>query len=311
MNTAKQCSSQHNGSRSKCLKFGEGRHPVGLGQLWDSLCQQLRHLGRIGRHRGEHGGDGNGLVGFPPAVIVGCHGNCSIAEARLLCKHNLRNSGHVDDIATPRAKHVALGSAAEARALDCYHGTPLVVWQTKALADINNDATRVRAKGIAHRNVANTLGTCAGAVIKGAVALCSPVNELVKNDKLSRRYFLSQRSACRGDNEVRASLTLQRVNVGAVVDVGGTDVVFAPVAREQYAVNAPDVAADQRIGGLAIRCIHVLFRSIFKQFRVVQSRATNDANLYHGRHFSNQFSLFWLLRAIKEIHNIQFPCTLR
>ena len=83
--------------------------------------------------------------------------NASFAiGVRAHCKTNLRNSGHVDDIASPRPERPALGEAGEPRPLDGDH-RPLVVHPEAELpAGADEDLPRAVAKRRTHWNVANS-----------------------------------------------------------------------------------------------------------------------------------------------------------
>lgn len=72
------------------------------------------------------------LLMLLPTVIVCCHGNAGIAQASLLGKDDLWNSGHVDNISAPLAEHQTLSPRGEPGPLDTQHGSSGVALDPQA-----------------------------------------------------------------------------------------------------------------------------------------------------------------------------------
>lgn len=95
------------------------------------------------------------------------------------------------------------------------------------------------------------------------------------------------------------SQMFQSPNVCAVIDVGRVYRVFTAVPTvnetklrlrvgasgrrfipgQQHAVDAVELAADERVGRFAVRRVHFVFGRVFEERGIVESRPTDDTHL--------------------------------
>lgn len=86
----------------------------------------------------------NRLFVFLPTVIVCCHGNAGIAQARLLRQDHLWHSGHIDDVGTPLAEHQALRPRGEPWPLDSKHSPSHVALDPQAARHLHQNLRQDR-----------------------------------------------------------------------------------------------------------------------------------------------------------------------
>lgn len=77
-----------------------------------------------------------------PTVVVCCHGDAGIAQACLLGKDDLWNSGHIDDISAPLTEHQTLCPRGESGPLDAQHGSSGVALDPQAPRHLQQNLQR-------------------------------------------------------------------------------------------------------------------------------------------------------------------------
>ena len=81
---------------------------------------------------------------------------------------NLRNGGHVDDIATPRLERLAFGEAREPRPLHGHHRSLIVDPEAELVAGADDDLSRTLTKRRTHGDVTNSAeGWTARLIVEG------------------------------------------------------------------------------------------------------------------------------------------------
>src|SRR4051812_255334 len=106
------------------------------------------------------------------------------------------------------------------------------------------------------------------------------VDELIDQHEGAGRQFLLERAAGRERDEVGYAGTLQTIDVGAVVDVGGREPMALVVARQEYDGQAGDLADAQRRGWLPPWARDALLAHIREPRQIVDARSADDAE--HG-----------------------------
>ena len=79
------------------------------------------------------------------------------------------------------------------------------------------------------------------------------VDELVHHHKITRRHGGIQRANRRHSQHIGATQALQRIDIGADVQLVGRDAVAAAVARQETHVDAGNAAGQDRIRWFAPR----------------------------------------------------------
>ena len=110
-----------------------------------------------------------------------------------------------------------------------------------------------------------------------ALAPVGAVDELVDQHEGAGRQLLLERAAGGERDEIGDAGALQRVDVGAVVDVGGRQPVALVVARQEHDRQAGDLADAQRRRRLAPRARHPLLAHVLEARQVVDAGAADDA----------------------------------
>src|SRR6185436_20550131 len=84
---------------------------------------------------------------------------------------------------------------------------------------------------------------------EGRAPLLRAVDELIRNDDVSRMDPLLHRSDRRRRQDALDAERLHRVDVRAIVDVAGEDAVAASVAREERNRSIAEAADEQGVRG--------------------------------------------------------------
>jgi len=177
---------------------------------------------------------------------------------------------------------VALGAGGKAWTLNCHNGGLLMGGNIQFLGRLKQNVAGAFAECRKHRQVANTTWTLCLAVVEGLQAFGGPVDEIVWHNQVARLDFLAQGATGRGHNQVGAAHVAQSPDVGAVVDIGGHDVVLAAMSREEHALDSVDFALDQGIRRFSVGRLHHSLLAMLQDIGVVESRSANDPNLWNG-----------------------------
>ncbi len=81
------------------------------------------------------------------------------------------------------------------------------------------------------------MGDEAGAK-EGFFAVHRSVDELIDDDEITGRHFLAETATGGHRNDLRNPCPFQRVNIGAVVNVGGGQAMAAPMAGQKHQFGA-------------------------------------------------------------------------
>ena len=81
----------------------------------------------------------------------------------------------------------------------------------------------------------------------------SPVDELVDDDEVARSEVLAQAADRRQGDDVGDAAALQRVDIGAEIDLGWRDLMTAPMARQEHHLRIAEPAETQLVRRLAER----------------------------------------------------------
>ena len=181
--------------------------------------------------------DGDGVVVGMPAIEIGDHGDGGVANLRLARELGLRHVGHADDRVAMPLVGEAFRQGGELRARD---------------ADVR--CRRGRSGG-GLRPRLRPRGGCAGGDTGCAIETCAtqpvPKNELSRlwvrstnwsiSTKVPGGSLLLERAAGGERDEVGHARALERIDIGAVVDVGRRQPVAGVVARQKHDRQTGDV----------------------------------------------------------------------
>lgn len=83
------------------------------------------------------------------------------------------------------------------------------------------------------------------------------IDKLIDNDEISPTDFLPKTAAGRCGQDMGHADFLQRVNIGPVIHLGRTELMFLAVPGHNHHIHTADLAHAQRAGGFSVRCIHI------------------------------------------------------
>ncbi len=150
----------------------------------------------------QHGDDlfnGDGVVAFAPAVVVGDHGDGGVADFGFAGELGFLQVGHADDVGAPTAIEIRLGLGGELRALHADVGAAELADDADCLAGIGRGFGDGGADRIAKSDVADdAVAEECGDAMEGAV------DELIGNDEVGGLVLFLER-ADGGDGEMRST----------------------------------------------------------------------------------------------------------
>ena len=149
--------------------------------------EDLFHVVHVLSHgRGDHF-PGYRFLAFMPRIVVGAHGRERVADTGLPCEHDFRHRGHIDNVSSPHAEHLALGPGREPGSLDGDDGACGMVRYAIGRSSIDENLPQPGTERIRHRDMNNLVP-----LIKGARTRPRPIDELVREHEVSRLYVFSE-----------------------------------------------------------------------------------------------------------------------
>jgi len=178
-----------------------------------------------------------------PAVVVGSQGHGAVAKFRLPGQFSLRNVGHADDIHTPGAVQVGLGTGGELGPLHTDVGAPLVNPGPRGLSSPGDNIGQGMTHGICEGYVADD-----PAAEKGGCSPFGSVDELMGHDKIPRYDLLLHAANRRYRYNCVHTEGFQGPDVGPVIDLRRCySVPFAVPGKESH-LHIVQGACDDAVG---------------------------------------------------------------
>jgi len=104
------------------------------------------------------------------------------------------------------------------------------------------------------------------------------VDELIDDDKIAGHEVLAQAANGRERHDVGYAAALQRIDIGAKVDLGGRQHVTPPVARHEYDRLAIEQSETELVGGPAERAFDSPPLDRREPVDLVEPAASDDAD---------------------------------
>ncbi len=213
------------------------------------------------------------MVGVP-AVVVGDHGDGSVAEFGLAGELGLGHVRHADHVAAPDlAVHPRLGQRAELRPLHREVGAAAVDGHALRLAGLGAGGPQARAGRMRDRDVRN-----AALTEERLLAREGAVDELVHDDEMPRRHRLAERAAGADRDQFGHAEAFQGVDVGAVGDGGRRMDVPPAVAGQESHRHAVQGAGQDRVGRLTPRRLDRAPFRAHEGVQLIDPRAADHAD---------------------------------
>ena len=212
------------------------------------------------------------VVGVP-AIVVGDHGDGGVAKLRLAREFGLRHVGHADDAAAPGPVQLAFRLGGELRPFHHQIGAAARHRQAERRGRRLQRVAEARADRVAHGDMGDA------ALAEEAFLACeAAVDELVDDDEMTGRQILAQAADRRQRDHFGAAEPLQRVDIGAVVQMAGRERMAAAVTRQEHAAHAGEAAFQQRVGRVAPGRRHAAPHFLLQPVHVIQAGAADDAD---------------------------------
>ena len=248
---------------------------------WE-IARQARHQPRalfgIGHQHLDDVLHGDRVMVGMPAVEVGDHGDRRVADFGLAGELGLGQIGHADHRVPEALIGEALGERRELRALDADIGAAPGNRDIFRLGGRGEVKAQARADGMRHRHMRHA--ACAE---EGVGAMIGAVDELIDQHEGAGRQLFLEGAAGRQRDKVGDPRPLERVNIGAVVDVGGREPVALVVARQEHDGEPVDAAHAERRRGLAPWAFDALLAHVLEARQIVDARTADDPQ-YRFRH---------------------------
>ena len=210
------------------------------------LADEPRGIAGIGPHHLEDRLDVDRAVAGMPAIVIGDHRHRRVAELRLAGELGLRHVGHADHVAAPRAVELRFGEGRELRALHHEIGAAALAGDADCPGCRLDAVARSGADRLGQRHMRDAAGP-----EEALLAREGAVDELVDEHEVPGAQLLAQRATGRERHQVGDPGALQRIDVGAVVDLARRDAVAAPVPRQEHDLDAVDRADAEFVRRLA------------------------------------------------------------
>ena len=150
-------------------------------------------------------------------------------------------------------------------------------------------AAQLRAGGLIEAHVRDD-----PAAKKCGDAQARAVVKLVGDEEFERTQILAQRAHRTHGNHARHARELQRVKIGAIVDLRWQQPMASRVAREESDALAFERAEDERVGRLPEWRFHTPFMRALQAGHGVESAAPDNADFGHGGGGAFRVFRFWL-----------------
>src|SRR5262249_46001908 len=158
--------------------------------------------------------DGDGVVAFMPAVIIGDHGHGGVADLGFAGQLGFLQIGHADDVGAPAAVQVRFRPGRELRAFHTDVRPTALAHHATILARLGDGACDLGTSRVAEGYVGDDPVT-----EEGSRAIEGAVDELVRNHKVGGLVLFLQRPNGRNRNNTFHAEIFHRVNVGPEVDL--------------------------------------------------------------------------------------------
>ena len=173
----------------------------------------------------------------------------------------------------------------EPRTLDDDHGAAVVDLDAVVADRLDRQPAQRRVVGLRRREVGHDRP-----VEEGVGAPARPVHELVAHDEVAGLDGELQRAGGAWRDRGLDPERLHRPHVRPVVDPVRRDRVAPAVTRQERDTAAGDLGQEDRIGGRAVRRVHLDLAHVVE--KGVEPRASEDADL----------------RGVRHVHSSVHPC---
>ena len=226
-------------------------------------------------HDGDDLVDGDVVVAFAPAVIVGDHGEGCVGDFGFAGEFGFPEVGHADDVGAPGAVEVGFGAGGELGAFHADVGAAEFGGDADFGAGLREGLGDEGADRVAEGDVADDpVAEEGGDPGEGAV------DELVGDDEVGG-FVLFLEGADGGDGEDgRAAEGFEGVDVGAEVEFGGKDAVTLAMAGEEGDLPAFEGAEDEGVGGVAEGGFEGELADVGESGHGVEAGASDDSDFY-------------------------------
>ena len=206
-----------------------------------------------------------------PDIVVGDMRHAGVTNFGFAGEEGFGAGGHAHQTHAPTAEDVAFGFGAKARAFDGDEGAALMHGGRGRLDGLVELGGEISAKRIGHADV-----TDKPVAKEGTFAAFGVVENLVGDDDVAGGVIVAQRAAGADRNDAFNAQQFEGVDVGAVVDFGGSQPVAFAVAGEKGDFDSVEVADHHWVAGRAKGCDDVTLFDIIEADHVVQARAADD-----------------------------------
>ncbi len=244
--------------------------------VWQRGDGGLHHLAGVVGVLVQHGDDlfdGDGVVAFAPAIVVGHHGDGGVTDFGFAGELGFLQVGHADHVGAPAAIEVRLGLGGELRAFHADVGAAEFADDADRAAGMrrgfgDSGADRIAEGHVAHDAVAEERGDA----MEGAI------DELVGNDEVGGLVLFLERADGGDGKDALDAEFLEGVDVGAEVEFRGQNAMAAAVAREEGDFAAFQFAENEGVGWIAERRFHAHFVLIGEAGHGIEPAAADDAD---------------------------------
>ena len=214
-------------------------------------CRQRVHqrFHRLARNRAVRAHLGDHLAHLhkgrilAPAIIIGHHADQRIRQLRLPRELGLRHRGHADHVRAPLPVEVAFRAGGKLRAFHRQIGAALGHRAARFGHRFRGEGAHPLAHRLGHRD----MGHHAAAEEAARTAL-GAIDELIDHHEMAGRQLLAQAADRADRQDIGATAALQRIHIGAGIEVRRGDPVPPAMARQKPQLHIADAPEQDLVG---------------------------------------------------------------
>ena len=246
---------------------------VPRGSLANHFADGALHVLRVFAQIREDFLERDRIVLRVPAIVIGDHGEGSVAKFGFAGELGFGEIGHADHVETELAVGVRFGEGRKLRAFHAHVCAPAMSFHAGAFARVREMGREMRAGGFVETDMRDD-----AAAEESGDAAARTVEKLVGNQEIERRKIVAKRAHRAHGNDALDADHFQGADVRAIIDLARRKTMAASMAGEKSDAAAFERAGNDRVRRIAEGCLHANFAPIGKAGHRIEAAAADNAD---------------------------------